>query len=660
MTQYFNYELMKYLTGKIVKGNGSNDEVINKINEIERSDFEPYLPKIWKDFNFENTIKDKTTSNIILYGGYKDENDNVFGVIMVLTQDFKPLNAFYKYENGTDLRYIMTLNQADDGTFYMLDCIGNPTDEDESFQTSEKRFIMISNFVQNNKLIMRTSYIFPDDYKNFYSYKIYKDINSSNYCFIGRKLVSAGVDYDFDEIRVITLKIQVGQTNEWAKYDSDGNGWLLGDCYAEYNEENNLFVEMIISSTKADSSSLANKLYMWIKDFNSNHFVLKEIVTFNYHPYIDSRFNKNQSVFINKNEVYFVQNNQSWGTSGVKGKKYIGLYHYNINTSKLNTIYEKYLGEYDFCNLEAIYINNNQNELYIQYNTNINSTDNKADYYFQRYNGEWNPIKIGLQQNFIYSQRALYITNIFNMLQVYIYPINPRLQTWKLYNIIEIYNPTKYNGKPYENINSLVPNSGVLYNENNNIIFARNLYNKTINNRITQSTIEVPNTYLNNTIINSQELDSKTNNVMVNNINTITKNIYETLFINFINTLQITNENDENNIILNPIGATRLNISISDLIDYDNAKATKIRINYDDGTNEIKDVSNNIEDTRQVNLLTFTNYDFVVYNPANKNIKTIDIISNDETTIYQTISNLNFESNKYYNIMQPVQILGNV
>ena len=83
MTQDFNYKLMKYLTGKIIKGNGSNDEVINKINEIERNDFEPYLPKIWKDFNFENTIKDKTTSNIILYGGYKDENDNVFGVIMV-------------------------------------------------------------------------------------------------------------------------------------------------------------------------------------------------------------------------------------------------------------------------------------------------------------------------------------------------------------------------------------------------------------------------------------------------------------------------------------------------------------------------------------------------------------------------------------------------
>lgn len=656
MTQDFNYKLMKYLTGKIVKGNGSNDEVIKKIDEIEYSDFSSYLPDSWNNFKFEDIVNDKITSNVILYGGYKDENNNSCGIIMVLSQDFKPLNVFYKYENGTSLRYIMALNQADDGTFYMLDCVGFPEDRVESFQTSEKRFIMVNNFIQNNKLVLRKSYIFPNDYKNFYAYKIFKDVNSSNYCFVGRRLAKAVGSYDFDEIRVITLKLEEGQSNEWIKYDSDGSGWLLGDCYVEYNEENNLFVEMIISSTSRDSSSLANKLYMWTKDFNSNSFILKEIVTFDYHPYIDSQTYNNQSVFINKNEVYFVQNNQNWGVSGVNKKKYIGLYHYNITTSKLNTIYEKYLGEYDYCDLEAIYIDSNQNKLYIQYNTNTNSTINKSDYYFQQYNGEWKPIKLGLQQNFIYSQRALYVTNVFNMIQVYMYPINPRPQTWKLYNILEIYNPTNYNGIPYENTNSLVPNSGILYDENNNIIFARNLYNKTINNRITQSTIEVPNDYLNNTIISTQELYSKTNNTMVKNQNAVTKNIYETLFINFINSLQIISENDVNNHILNPTGATRLNISVSDLIDYDNAKATKIRINYDDGTNEIRDVSNNIEQIQQSDSLIFTNYDFTVYNPATKNIKTIDIISNDETTIYQTISDLSFTSNKYYNIIQPVQI----
>ena len=132
MTQDFNYKLMKYLTGKIVKENGSNDEVIKKIDEIEYSDFSSYLPDNWNSFNFEDIVNDKITLNVILYGGYKDKNNNSGGIIMVLSQDFKPLNVFYKYENGTSLRYIMALNQADDGTFYMLDCVGFPEDRVEA------------------------------------------------------------------------------------------------------------------------------------------------------------------------------------------------------------------------------------------------------------------------------------------------------------------------------------------------------------------------------------------------------------------------------------------------------------------------------------------------------------------------------------------------
>ena len=652
MEEDFNYKLMKYLTGKLVKENGSNDEIINKINEIEQSDFNPYLPEHWHGFKFEDIVNDKITSNVILYGGYKDVNDNPCGIIMVLSQDFKPLNVFYEYENGTSLRYIMALNQADDGKFYMLDCVGFPKDEVEAFQTSEKRFIMINNFIQNNKLVMIKSYIFPNDYKNFYAYKIFKDVNSSNYCFVGKMLMSASNgSYDFDEIRVITLKLEVGQSNEWIKYDSDGSGWLLGDCYAEYNEENKLFVEMIISSTASSSSSLANKLYMWIKDFNSNSFILNEIVAFDYHPYIDSLKYNNQSVFINKNEVYFVQNNQCWGVAGVNENKYIGLYHYNITTSQLNTIYEKYLGEYDFCNLEAIYIDNNQNKLYIQYNTNINSADVNADYYFQRYDGEWNPIEIGLQQNFGFDQRALYVANVFNMIQVYMYPSNPRSSSWKLYNILEIYNPNNYNGTPYENTNSLVPNSGILYDDNNKIIFARNLYNKTISGGTTTSTLEVPNNYLNDVSISKEELASKTNSILNSDTTSINKNIYEQLYINFINTLNVIDNNTATT-VLNPNGAIRINGSISQTMDYDDTKITKFIINYSDSTSDVRNFCSKTYSSTE-NRVT---YSCRIYVPLDKSISNIQIKSNDENTTYLTIDTSNLVSGKYYQLSQDLVV----
>ena len=68
----------------------------------------------------------------------------------------------------------------------------------------------------------------------------------------------------------------------------------------------------------------------------------------------------------------------------------------------------------------------------------------------------------------------------------------------------------------YENINSLVPNSGQLFNQNNIVIFARNLYNRIVNNNTAISTLEVPNDMLNDEIISIEKLMSETNTNLVN------------------------------------------------------------------------------------------------------------------------------------------------
>ena len=58
---------------------------------------------------------------------------------------------------------------------------------------------------------------------------------------------------------------------------------------------------------------------------------------------------------------------------------------------------------------------------------------------------------------------------------------------------------------------------------------------------------------------------------MNNDTTSIEKNIYEQLYINFINILSVI---DKNNTIqtLNPTGASRINNSISNLMDYDDSK----------------------------------------------------------------------------------------
>ena len=54
-----------------------------------------------------------------------------------------------------------------------------------------------------------------------------------------------------------------------------------------------------------------------------------------------------------------------------------------------------------FCNLAAIFIDKNVADIYVQYNTNVDSANYTADYYFQRLkNDVWNPILIAQNQNF--------------------------------------------------------------------------------------------------------------------------------------------------------------------------------------------------------------------------------------------------------------------
>lgn len=645
MTNDFKQNLLNYFVGNMPRETGTTEEIIKKIESIDTIVYDNFIPQYTK-LRIEGLIKDKISGNVVLYGGYIDRENIVKGILIVMTSDLQPLKTFYQFDSGTYIRYIQALNQSDDGTFYFIDCPDYPNDRPQSLLTSEKRFIMVNNFIQTNKLILRRSYSFPTDYRNFYAYKIFKDINSANYCFVGKMLDQSTTTSasSYREIRIITLKVEVGQANEWNKYDSDGSGWLLGDCYVEYDENNNLFCEMTLVKTVINNRNI----FIWSKDYTATLFSLKTIATFDYTPYIDSNSYNNQTIFINKNEFYFVQNNQNWGISGRTERKYIGLYYYNIVTSEIKTIYEKYLGDYDFCNLEAIYINTNQNELYIQYNTNITQSPYKADYYFQRYVDKWNPIEIGLQQNFVRNYRLFYVNNTFNKINAYMYNTTFTDNFWQLYNILEVYNSNNYNGEPYKNINSMIPNSGILYDDNNDIIFARNLYNKTVNDRVTQSTIEIPNNYLNDKMIAKQELISETNSIMVDRDNVITKNIYETVYLNFINTLQMINNNNTNNPILNPIGATRLNESISEVQDYDNQKISKAKINYQDGTNSIIPITfNQVENAMRTN--------FTIY--VNKGIINIELISQDEDTVYNTITS-EFELNKTYTISQDVAIRG--
>ena len=649
MTDEFKQTLFDYLIGKLPNEKGTTEEIFKEINEIPRSEWIENTPTDWKNnFKYEGFIQVQNSELIILYGGFYDNNNEVKGIITILNENFIPIKSIYQYNSGTYLRYIQQMGQNSDGTFYAIDCPDFPKDESWSFTTSQKRFIILNNFTQqiNNDYILslQKSYIFPNDYLNFYCRKIFKDVNSSHYVMVGNYLRDQSSP-SFDGIRVIELEVNVGSENSWSKIDDDGTGWLLGDSYVDF-EDNNYYLRVLLNDTARSSRNL----YLWTKDYSSSNATLNSFKEFNFHPYVDSINYENQSVFINKNELYFVQNNQRWGISGNPNEKYIGLYYYNDESKELETIYEKYLGNYDYCNLEAIYITQANGDIYLQYNTNIIEGENYlADYYYQRVEKVWSPILLGKNKPFYYGRRAIYVEQKFNLLNIILYMTYlPSDLTWQIYTVKENYNSSNYNGEPYANTNALIPNSTEIYS-NNSLVFARNLYNKTINNNITVSTVEIPNTYLNSIDLTSKNLLSETNLTMIADTNVTQKNIYETMFLNFINVLQVADRNNATQ-VLNQEASSYLNNAINTDDSYDNAKLyNKVIINYQDGSS--KESSYSLESTTE----TSTVIAFGLY--IDKLINNVEIVSNDKTMIYQTIDLSSLELNKNYSIKQKLEVV---
>ena len=202
-----------------------------------------------------------------------------------------------------------------------------------------------------------------------------------------------------------------------------------------------------------------------------------------------------------------------------------------------------------------------------------------------------------------------------------------------------------YTGYKYSNNNVLVPSYVNLYN-NNDILFSRNIYDTTTFGNTTTTSVEVPNTYLNNITIDEEKLLGATNYTLIDATKSIQKNIYETLHINYFNTINVIDEDTNTEY---PIGATKINKAITNggNTNYNNTPCIKYRVNYVDGTNYIGNLTWYIID--DYNKATY----FIVGVP--KTIKNIDIISSDASTIYMTI-NGTFEIGKNYVINQNVRI----
>lgn len=652
MTDEYKIQLLNYLLGNIETTSGNNAERFAEQEDISRDAWLEFLPSYWNNFRFEGMVasNELTSSLGVLYGGYLDENYVSHGVIILVDENFTPVKAIYQRDAGVDLRYIQYMKQAEDGTFYYIDSnhfsyyASSSNAEQTASASQETRFIMTNNFTvknQDNDYVLSYRYVlyFGDDYKNFYCKNMYKDPSSSHYIFFGMGAYkpNSSTPWAYRRLRIIGLKVNVGSANEWTSYVNETYR-LFGSAIALF-ESGDVRFRCLASSTSTGATTIDMVSRMY-----GGSVATISIATFSYHPYIDDDSYKKQSVFLDIDNVYFVQNNQRWGNTGVSEAKHIGLYKYDIANSSLTEIYHKSLGNYDYCNLEAIYIDKCNNEIYVQFNKNIiGSPTYTADYYFQRLvNDTWNPISLGVAK-FVRDQRTIYVKSNFNLLQAYLYATNPRTATWFQHLIKEDYNSSNYNGTPYIDYNSLISQKGEIFSEDK-LVFARNLYNRTLNENTTVSTIQIPNNYLNGIQIDLKKLISQTNLDINNDTNTTSKNVYEMMFVNYINTLNVI---DEDTGVMYPNSASSINTNINTgtSANYNDTFIGKVKINYSTPTTE-NIVWQQIDDKHYQTNFTISTTEV----PSS-----IEFISNDGTISYLT-KVLQLEQNKSYVINQKIRI----
>lgn len=624
MTEDYKDKLLKYLTGNLQNETGNNIPLLNQETEtINKNVYDDIVNILTEDENAVSVVVlgklyNKSYENYIIYGTYSKSNNVYYGFIYLVDNEFNTIQMITTFASGSRMFPITALNQAEDNNLYGLSYNINET-------PSTTRVLLFNNIFAsgivdgNYKAILRNDYIVPYNYHQppYRQNRIIKSPDKATYYII--------LEYESQE-RVISFSINVGAENEWHVCTLPISFSVRFDTKLSKTNDNEELIIRCLSST--------------IPAVYYEYSVIGENYTTNKTIQLDGGISSSSQVYSKDlNHIYI------YAGYSATGKGII----YRVNNQQLIKIYEvqALYGDGGYYINAITLFDVNDGVFFYERVKNTQITWQISIGYIKDDNNYVKEI-IGTYDgtppaSILYGYVDFYYKSEYNLVNMY-FPFYSTTNTMK--KLVLDYNYINYNGNEYEDKNALIPTKARLYDENNKIIFARNLYNKTINSNTTVSTVNIPNINLNNISIYGENLISNNNYILITKETEITKNIYETLNINFHNTIRMTNENDPNNIIFTQEGSNRINISVSDTADYEQAKVNKIRINYDDETTKIQNVT----------FYPLKNYFYTMFTIyVDKDINNIEFISNDENTVYNTINPI-FEVGKYYTIRQSVTI----
>lgn len=634
MTDDYKELLLKYLTGNITKETQSNTLNYEELNTVDYEDIGFGSPYSISDYVQCKDSNGNPNGKTLVYG----TDNSVMGGIgfIAIFEGTKLLYITEQYNTGTYFGKFKRLEVDETGQVYGID-----------YYNEKYRFILLNNISELSKtgqrqVILRQSYYLQgsvqidEPYYTFYYVK--KSPQSANYMIIG-----ANANNTDNGLTATLLKINVGAANEWIDYTvsvsiPSGVYFAPLNAYIYFNKDDNPQIEFYCINYESSKYKL-NVIKNVGENVSRKAEVLSDIVgTFFTGGNLGGA---NQLVPYGLGSFYMLFNGSIPSSSDTIQKSCVIDYKNDTYT----IIYQKTTSaasSWSAYPSGRIFIVNNLPTLYLSFPKTGDS--NVTEQYVGIIPQLIKQLPDSLSGS--YTSVVLFnaIYNMFNFSVIYKDTSDQlKMSNWKI-----VYNPNNYNNEPYENTNSLIANNGMVFDSNNSLIFARNLYNYKVYNNRAISILNVPNTSLNDTPIAKVNILGETNKDLLSNTQDIDKNIYEDLYINFFTTLNMENRNTDN-YIKNLPGAIRLNQSVSKLADYDVSKCTKVKINYDDGSSRIGGIECNITDG-------VGTYEILVYNPTDKNVISIDFISEDESTIYNTISNINMTSDKIYKISQKVHI----
>lgn len=614
MTNEYKENILKYITGNLESQYGIYDpqfkDIDSETNNLQ-TQIESYFDSIVIITDFiaskDNKNQNLDYSVVVCYGTLKGRSDTS-SAFVILDENYNIVQFISKYSDNQYFGIIECINLDEKGNFYCVERKNN------NLYIVELNNIVLKLENQSQfKVTKVKSYLLLSDLLNRYTtLKIFRNSSSQRYFVLSNYEVNGDTTLrgisknvsDAEEVSTIYTS-EYSKSNALSLFDNGVNVY--------WDSNNDLHFNIAVTS---------NGLHMLTNDSTTTM--------------VDTRITYDENDISTYSNFIFYSNT-------------IGYYATLIDNDPITT----------FKIYKVNLVNKTATEIYSQSST-YNSRNimwlfkNNNGIYFEKgaYNGVDYDLTFGLifgvsvyetnlgtftANSFLEAFCYPNVANFFNKNYVYIQNQDT------LFSLNFDWNDANYNGLPFISYGSLVPNTVGIDDENENEVFNRNLYNlSNYSNRYTAS-VQIPNYSLNSDQLYTAILYSKNLNILSNKtINTI-KNVYEELYINFINIFNIID--GETNIINYDGSANLVSLMLNSVVD---ANLNKFVINYHDGTSEIKALVNN-----GINNLKST-ISLVVY--TKKQIDSIDLISDNELITYHTIDCSNLELDKYYKINIDVRI----